>query len=443
MKKQTELSQSGLSRRQFMRRTAGTLAATVFPAIVPSTVFGANAPSNRLQVGCIGVGRKGLGDLGHVLKPKDKTRVIAVCDLDSKRAAYAQDRINRFYEDRQCATIHDYRELVVRKDVDAVVISTPDHWHALPAIAAAKAGKAVFIQKPLSLTIAEGRAIADAAAQNKTVFQVGSQQRSNIRFQVACRLAREGKLGALKTIEVGLGTDPGCGVEAAMPVPKNLDYEFWLGQAPSADYTEKRVHPQEGYDRPGWLRIRDYGAGMITGWGAHHLDIAHWGMGLEQSGPIEVEGWAKFPESGLWNVHGDFDLTYRYANGVTMRVADTSRLKQGVRFIGSEGSIYVDRGALEATPAALLAKENLAGNKGLSDDDDQAHMDNFVDAARGKATACTSAEIAHRSCTACLLGAIVMELGRKVQWDPEKEQFANDPEATAKLTRAMRAPWKL
>lgn len=443
MSKRSDSQTPGMPRRRFLQSAAGAAFVSVFPAIVPSSVFGATAPSKRVAIGCIGVGRKGLGDMDHALKPKDKTRVVAVCDFDSKRQQYAQEKVNKYYGGKDCAAIDDFRELIARKDIDAVVISTPDHWHAIPAIEAAKTGKAVFIQKPLSLTIAEGRAISDAAAQNKIVFQVGSQQRSNLRFQVGCRLVREGKLGQLKEIEVGLGTDPGCGNEPVMPVPPNLNYDFWLGQAPLADYTEKRVHPQVGYDRPGWLRIRDYGAGMITGWGAHHLDIAHWGMGLERGGPIEVEGWAKFPESGLWNVHGDFDLTYRYADGVTMRVADTSRLKQGVVFKGSEGTLYVDRGALETSNGKILEKENLAGSKGLSDDDDQAHMDDFVDAIREGKPARTDAEIAHRSCTACLLGAIVMELGRKVQWDPEKEQFVNDADATAKLSRVMRAPWKL
>ncbi len=443
MNKSSGSSGSGMPRRRFLQSVGGGVFVAAFSAIIPSSVFGATSPGKRINIGCIGVGRKGLGDMDHALKPKDKTRVVAVCDLDSNRAAAARDRVNKFYGDQGCTAIEDFRELIARKDIDAVVVSTPDHWHAIPAIEAAKAGKAVFIQKPLALTIAEGRAISDAASKNKTVFQVGSQQRSNKHFEVACRLVREGKIGQVTEIEVGLGTDPGCGVEPAMPVPKNLNYDFWLGQAPLAEYTEKRVHPQVGYDRPGWLRIRDYGAGMITGWGAHHIDIAHWGMGLERSGPISVEGWGKFPESGLWNVHGDFDLTYRYANGVSMRVADMSKLKNGVRFKGTEGTIYVDRATLEATPAKILENEDLVGKKGLSDDDDQAHMDNFVDAIRDGVPTRTDAEIAHRSCTACLIGAIVMELGRKVQWDSEKEQFVNDPEADAKRARVLRAPWSL
>lgn len=443
MSKRSDLQSQGVPRRRFLQSAGGAAFVSVFPAIVPSSVFGATAPSKRVAIGCIGVGRKGLGDMDHAMKPKDKTRVTAVCDLDSKRLKYAQDKVNRLYGGKDCAAFGDFRELVARKDIDAVVISTPDHWHAIPAIEAAKAGKAVFIQKPLSLTIAEGRAIADAAAQNKVVFQVGSQQRSDPRFEMACKLAREGKIGKLQRIDVGLDGDPGCGVEPAMPVPENLNYDFWLGQAPLAEYTEKRVHPQEGYERPGWLRIRDYGAGMITGWGAHHLDIAHWGMGMELGGPIEVEGWGKFPESGLWNVHGDFDLTYKYANGVIMRVAHASRVRGGTLFTGAEGTIFVDRAAFEVNPESILKAEKPVDSQGLSDAHDQAHMDNFVDAIREGTPARTNAEIAHRSCTACLLGAIVMELGRKVQWDPEKEQFVNDADATAKLSRAMRAPWTL
>jgi len=431
-------AQARMSRRRFLK-TASLFA---FPAIVPASVFGANAPSNRVNVGCIGVGRKGLGDMRHAADLKKKTRVLAVCDVDANRAAFAKRQIDRFYKDKGCTAYGDFRDLLARGDIDAVILATPDHWHASPAIAAAKAGKALFVQKPLSLTIEEGRAIADAAAQNGTVFQVGSQQRSDPRFQWACKTVLEGKIGRIEHIEVGIGIDPGGSDEPVMPVPENLDYDFWLGQAPQAEYTEKRVHPQKGYGRPGWLRIRDYGAGMITGWGAHHIDVAHWGMGLETSGPIEVEGSGKFPESGLWNVHGDFDLTYRYANGVVMRVAANSRLQQGVRFQGSEGAVFVSRGALEAEPRSLLASQKKLAKTRMSDIEDFQHMENFVDGIRESKATAAPAEVAHRSCSACLIGAIVMELGRKVQWDPEKESFG-DAEANAKRSRAMRAPWQL
>ena len=430
------------SRRRFLAGVSGAAAAGLFPAIVPARVLGAEAPSKRINVACIGVGRKGLGDMKHAADLKGKTQIVAVCDVDSKRANNAKERIDKFYGNSDCAAYGDFREIAGRNDIDAVVISTPDHWHALPAIAAARSGKSVFVQKPMSLTIEEGRAMTQAMDDSGKVFQVGSQQRSDVRFQLACRLVREGRIGKLQTIKVGIGIDPGCGEEPVMPVPGNLDYDFWLGQAPLAEYTEKRVHPDADYGRPGWLRIRDYGAGMITGWGAHHLDVAHWGMGMERSGPIEVEGWGKFPESGLWNVHGEFDLTYRYANGVAMNVAPSSKNPQGVRFEGEDGWIFVSRADLKASDDTLLA-EAKDMPKGMSDKEDAAHMEDFIDAIREGRQTLAPAEIAHRSCSACLIGAIVMELGRKVQWNPEKEQFISDDEANAKVSRPMRAPWSL
>jgi myo-inositol 2-dehydrogenase / D-chiro-inositol 1-dehydrogenase len=436
-------AQKPLSRRRFLKAASVAAAASVFPAIIPSSVLGAAAPSKRVTVGCIGVGRMGMGDLRNIAGLKDRTRVVAVCDLDSRRAEYARRDVNKRYEDKGCASFEDYRELLARDDIDAVTVTTPDHWHAAPAIAAAKAGKAVHLQKPLTLTIEEGRVLADTVAKHKTVFQVGSQQRSDSKFRFACELVRNGRIGELKEIEVGFGLDPGCGPQAAMPVPENLNYNMWLGQAPEAEYTEMRVHPERGLGRPGWLRIRDYGSGMITGWGAHHLDIAQWGMGMERSGPIEVEGWGKFPESGLWNVHGDFHLTYRYANGVVMRVGSNARYKQGVLFKGSDGWVHVGRSGIDANPKSLLTSKIGPDEIHLYKVEDGNHMSNFVDCIRSGEETVAPAEIGHRSCSACLLGGIVMELGRKVRWNPNTERFVDDPEADAKISRPRRDSWTL
>lgn len=434
---------STLSRRRFLGTAAAAGALAAFPAIVPARVFGAEAPSNRINAGVIGCGRKGLGDLKHAADLKDRARIVSVCDVDAKRLQKAKDLVDNFYGDRGCTAHGDFREMLARDALDAVIISTPDHWHAIPAVAAARAGKAVFVQKPLSLTIAEGRAIAGAAAEHSTVFQVGSQCRGDPKYRYCCQLVRDGHIGELKHIDIGLPTDPGGEDEPVMPVPENLDYDFWLGQTPEAPYTEKRVHPQNDYGRPGWLRIRDYGAGMITGWGTHEIDIAHWGMGAEHTGPVSVEGWAKFPESGLWNVHTDFDLTYRYANGVTMRVAAMDHVPQGVKFTGSEGWVFISRGAMQAEPAGLLTREGAPENRTITDADDARHMQEFIDSIRSGAPTTAPAEVGHRSCTACLLGAIVMELGRKVAWDPDNERVLDDPEAQAMLSRTMREPWKL
>ena len=312
-----------VSRRDFLKGSAVAGAGLAFPMIVPASVFGAEAPSERINVGCIGVGRMGTGDLGEALGFK-QVQVVAVCDLDTRRAAIAQKRVESTYAKRSpggdykgCAVYGDFRELCARSDIDAVQIATPDHWHTLPALEAARNGKDIFLQKPLTLTIQEGRILSDTVRRYGRVFQVGSQQRSDKEFRTACELVRNGRVGKLHTIKVGFGTDPGCEPKPTMPVPENLDYEMWLGPAPWAPYTEERVHPQKSITgRPGWLRISDYGAGMITGWGSHHLDIAHWGMGTEYTGPVEIVGEAEFPKDGLWDVHGDFRIEYTYANGV-------------------------------------------------------------------------------------------------------------------------------
>ncbi|MEN6334963.1 MAG: Gfo/Idh/MocA family oxidoreductase [Phycisphaerales bacterium] len=443
------IQRNSLSRRDFLRSSALLGAAAAFPAIVPASVFGAEAPSERIAVGCIGVGRMGTGDLTDALGIKT-VQVVAVCDVDSKRVQLAQKRVDSFYADRQpggqykgCDAYGDFRELLARGDIDAVQISTPDHWHMIPAIEAAKAGKDIFLQKPLSLTVREGRFVSDTVRRYGRIFQIGSQQRSDGRFRQACELVRNGRIGKLHTIKVGFGTDPGCGPQPEMPVPANLNYDMWLGPAPWAPYTEERVHPQDSIvARPGWLRISDYGAGMITGWGSHHLDIVHWGMGTEFTGPIEIEGRAEFPKDGLWDVHGDFHIEYLYANGVRMIAADEKVHKNGVRFEGDKGWIFVTRGAIDAEPKSLLKETIGAGETKLYVSNH--HKANFYECVKSRAETIAPVEVAHRSCSACLLGDIAMRTGLKLKWDPAKEQFADgDATATAMLSRTMRAPWKL
>ena len=437
-----------LSRRDFLRSSAAAGAGLALPAIVPASVFGAEAPSERIAVGCIGVGRMGTGDLTEALGIR-QVQVVAVSDVDSRRVQIAQKRVNSFYAEKEpggqyrgCATYGDFRELIARGDIDAVQISTPDHWHMIPAIEAAKAGKDIFLQKPLSLTIAEGRFVSDTVRRYGRIFQIGSQQRSEKKFRQGCELVRNGRIGKLYTIKIGFGTDPGCGPKPEMPVPANLDYDMWLGPAPWAPYTEERVHPQNSLTaRPGWLRISDYGAGMITGWGSHHLDIAHWGMGTEFTGPVEIEGRAEFPKDGLWDVHGDFHIEYTYANGVRMIVANEKVHRNGVRFEGDKGWVFVTRGAIDAEPKSLLQETIGAGETKLYESN--YHKGNFYECVKSRAETIAPVEVAHRSCSACLLGDIAMRTGRKLKWDPAKEQFINDDVATAMLSRTMRAPWRL
>lgn len=458
--------ESGVSRRTFLKASATGIAAASsvagFPSIVPASAFGAAAPSNRINVGAIGAGRiSRTHDLPGIWR-HDIARVVAVCDLDSNRVQDGIALVNGYYTKKTGKPYDgvkgyaDYRELLANKDIDAVVISTPDHWHALPTIDAVNAGKDVYLQKPCSLTIAEGRAVSNAVHRTGRIFQIGSQQRSWTQFRRAVELVRNGRIGQVKTVEIGLPGDPAGKDEPEMPVPKNLNYEMWLGSTPVVPYTENRVHPQKGYGRPGWLRCEQFGAGMITGWGAHHLDTAHWGMDTEYTGPIEVWGTAEFPKSGLWDVHGPFKTEAIYANGVHMIVSGD--FPNGIKFIGTEGWIFVSRGNEAVTssdPAAALkdAKALAASDPkilGSVIGPDEFHVPvsnqhhgNWLEAVRTRQQPIAPVEVAHRSCSACLLHHIAMKTKRKLYWDPARERFRNDDEANAMLSRPQRPPYSL
>jgi predicted dehydrogenase len=441
---------------------ASSLLAAGFPAIVPSSVLGAMAPSNRINVGAIGNGRISRGhDMPGIWK-YDSARIVAVCDLDRRRVEDAKTLVNGYYSKKTgkpydgVTGFDDYRELLASKDVDAVVVSTPDHWHALIAIAAVEAGKDVYLQKPASLTIAEGRALSDAVHRTGRIFQIGSQQRSSPQFRFAAELVRNGRIGQLKTVLVGLPGDPSGDEEPEMPVPKDLNYEKWLGSTPYVYYTEKRVHPQTGYDRPGWLRCEQFGAGMITGWGAHHVDSAHWAMDTEYTGPVEISGTAQFPTRGLWNVHGDFKTEGVYANGVRMIVS--GEFPNGIRFEGTEGWIFVSRGNEKVTASDPVAKLKDAQALSASDPriitstigpseihlyESKDHHGNWLECVRSRQAPIAPAEVAHRSCSACLLHHIAMKTKRKLHWDPLKERFKNDDEANAMLSRPQRWPYAI
>ena len=449
------------SRRAFIRQmTATAVSLNTFPSIVPSSVFGETAPSNRINIGAIGTGRISRGhDMPGVWK-FDTARIMAVCDLDSNRANDAKTLVNGYYSRKagkpyDGVTVYaDFRELLKNKDIDAVIISTPDHWHALIGIAAVEAGKDVYMQKPASLTIAEGRALSNAVHRTGRIYQIGSQQRSATQFRYAAELVRNGRIGQLKTVEVGLPVDPAGEEEPEMPVPKNFNYEMWLGSTPYVYYTEKRAHPQKGYDRPGWLRCEQFGAGMITGWGSHHIDCAHWAMDTEHTGPIEISGAAEFPTKGLWDVHGKFRTEALYANGVTMIVSDS--LPNGIKFIGSEGWIFVSRGNETVTASDPVAKLKDSSALAASDPkiitsvigqdeihlyESKDHHGNWLECIKSRKPPIAPIEIGHRSCTACLLHQIAMRLKRKVYWDPIKERFKNDDEANRMTSRPQRWPY--
>jgi len=460
------MAKKKMGRRQFLATAGkGVVASSVvagFPAIVPSSVFGATSPGNRINVGAIGTGRISRGhDLPGIWQ-HDIARVMAACDLDRKRMEDAKTLINGYYS-KQTGKPYDgvagytnYHDLLANKDVDAVVISTPDHWHCLIAIDAVEAGKDVYLQKPASLTIAEGRALSDAVQRSGRIFQIGSQQRSTVQFRYAAELVRNGRIGQIKTVEVGLPGDPSGEVEPEMPVPKNLNYDMWLGSTPVVYYTEKRVHPQVGYDRPGWLRCEQFGAGMITGWGAHHIDSAHWGMDTELTGPVEIWGTAEFPKSGLWDVHGPFKTEALYANGVHMIVSGD--FPNGIKFIGTNGWIFVSRGNERVTASDPVAKLNdstalqssdpkiiksVIGPTEIHLPESKEHHLNWLESVKSRKPPIAPVEVAHRSCSTCLLHHISMKLPRKLSWDPVRERFKNDDEANAMLSRPMRAPYTL
>jgi len=450
-----------LSRREFLRSSVKAgLAIGVFPSIVPASVFGKYAPSNRINIGAIGTGRiSRIHDMPGVWK-YDQARIIAVCDLDSKRVEAAKTLINDTYSKKTgqpydgVKGYSDHQELLLNKDIDAVLISTPDHQHALTAIHAVKAGKDVYLQKPASLTISEGRILSNVVKGSGRIFQIGSQQRSSSQFRYAAELVRNGRIGKLTSVYVGLPGDPSGDEEKEMPVPSNLNYDAWLGSTPNVYYTEKRVHPQAGFDRPGWLRCEQFGAGMITGWGAHHIDSAHWGMDTEYTGPVEIWGHADFPAKGLWDVHGIFRTEALYANGVKMVVSN--ELPNGIKFEGTKGWIFVTRGAYRATASDPIADAN--GVKPLEASDpaiirsvigpneihlpvSDDHHGNWLDAVASRKPPITNVEMAHRACSACLLHHIAMKLKRKVYWDPVAEKFSNDDEANSMLSRPQRTPY--
>ncbi|HWW99161.1 MAG TPA: Gfo/Idh/MocA family oxidoreductase [Edaphobacter sp.] len=457
MKDKTKTTVS--SRRTFLKTSLGAAAAAGFPTIVPSSVFGQLSPSNRINVGAIGVGRISRGhDLPGIWK-YDQANVMAVCDLDANRVELGKALINGYYSKKTgkpydgVIGYHHYRELLANKDIDAVVISTPDHQHAILAVDAVRAKKDVYLQKPASLTISEGRHMSDQVTASKQILQIGSQQRSWKQFYRACELVRNGRIGEIKHVEIGLPGDPAGGDPTPMPVPTGFQYDEWLGSTPEIPYTVDRVMPVKDFSRPGWLRMEQFGAGMITGWGAHHVDTAHWGMNTELTGPVEIWGTAEFPTSGLWDVHGKFLTHARYANGVTMDISGD--FPNGIKWYGTKGWIFVTRDEM-TTPTStagqtakiepLMASDPKILDSVIGPNDvhlyqsDDQHG-NWLDCIKSRKAPTAPAEIGHRACSTCLLHHIAMKTKRHLHWDPAKERFLNDDAANAMLSRPQRAPY--
>ena len=446
---------NAMTRRDFARTSLLATGLLAVPGILPRSLRGAAAPNNRIRVGQIGCGRIALGhDMPNVLHA-GLADYVAVCDVDSRRAADGQAFVEKFYREKNAAipTVQrygDYRELLARPDLDAVVISTPDHWHAEPALAAIHAGKDVYLQKPMTMTHAEGLLLRAAVQKSGRIFQLGSQQRSSTQFRRACELVRSGRVGRLQRVEIGLPIDPTAPDEPPQPVPANLDYDRWLGPTADEPYTPQRVHPQSGYDRPGWLRHEAYCLGMITGWGAHHYDILHWALDAESGGPSRVEGRADFPKNKIWNVHGAYRVELTYPHGVQAVVSDT--FPNGLKFIGDEGWIFVSRGSvatkdpsvprgrlrpLDASDEKLLEATGVSVALPRSED----HHLNWLECVRSRQTPLVPAPVAHRVNAACIASWIAMKLGRPLTWDVKAERFVNDEAANALLARPERAPY--
>jgi predicted dehydrogenase len=462
------MSTKPISRRTFIEQSATAAAIVAAPLVLPRRLFGASAPSNRVRVGHIGCGRIAQSHDMVGVAGADLADVLAVCDLDSRRAQSGKARVTQLHAkyDRPKPYIdvyRDYREMLERSDIDAVTISTPDHWHAQLALAAIYAGKDVYLQKPMTMTHREGVLLREAVAKTGRILQVGSQQRSwgpNEQFRKAVECVRSGRVGNLKRVEIGLPTDPTAPDDPKQPVPTNLDYDMWLGPTAQVYYTEQRVHPQkldangnpDVNSRPGWLRNDAYCLGMITGWGAHHFDTAHWGMNTELTGPSRIEGRGEFPENKIWNVHGAYHIELTYPGGIIMTVSD--KLPNGIKFIGDEGWIFVSRDAQAATASDPTAaptqlKPLDASDVRLLDPNglkvemphSTSHHRNWLECVQSRQTPLAPAPIAHRSNTACIVSWIAMKLNRPLTWDAKNERFVNDAQANAMLTRPERGQY--
>lgn len=460
-KSSEEQSQGRTSRRSFLRQ-ASVAAGLAAPAIVPSYVLGQNAPSNRVNVAAFGVGGRGTAVNGGIVK-FDDVRYVAVCDAYENRREAKRKQWNELYGGDYVKAYSDPWEVMKRDDVDAVVVATPDHWHVPLAIAAARAGKAMYVEKPLSVALAwAGTLRKEFAKSRRRVFQYGTQQRSSSQFRYACELVRNGYIGELKRVETWCPdasqqwetfggknslSVPRYGSLRPVPPPAGLDYDLWCGPSPMKPYTADRC------TQFGTYHIYDFAIGFIAGWGAHPLDIAQWGLDADNTGPVFYEGAGHVPDYGLLDTTDEWDIHCYYANGVVMRFMDYRTAKplvtryrgrwsdHGTTFFGSEGWISVDRSGLEARPASLEHVEFGPNDKRLHKSSD--HGRNFIDCVKSGAETMSPLEAAIRSDTISHLSDIVVRLKRPLEWDPKTETIKNDPEATKMLDRPMRKKWEV
>ena len=424
------------SRRSFLKGTLLAGIALGFPSILHAQL---RPPGRRIRIGLIGCGRIAQPH-AEMLALEPDVELVAVCDLDAIRVEKMRKKLMAKQPEltARLKVYADYRELLANPDVDAVLIATPDHWHALVGVEAALAGKDFYVEKPCSLTIAEGIALSAVAAKQNRIVQVGSQQRSGKQFVRACEIVRNGAIGKVTRVRIGIPGDRAGGRVQKMPVPPGLNYAQWLGSSEEVYYTEDRVHPQGGVGRPGWMQCEHSCKGMITNWGAHHVDIAHWALGFENTGPVKATGHAQFLNKGLWDVHGEFEAALEYEGGVVIEIG--SKFEPGVRFEGEGGWLFVardpvrpkgdpngkpilqsldaqDRSILKAGPGPIRL-----GAKGT-------HHRNWLDSIVARQQPVAPIQQGHRSASACQLAYTAMKLGRPVRWDPGLQQFPEDAEA--------------
>ena len=420
-----------LTRRCVLRAAA----ACAFPDIVRASVQGRDAPGNRVTLGCIGVGGRGTQNLRSFLG-HNSCRVRAVCDVNRKRVEEARQIVNEHYGNADCAAYSDYRDLLARDDIDAVSIASPDQWHTLQAVEAARAGKDIFLEKPLGLGVKEDIALREAVHRYERVFQFGTQQRSDRNFRFACELVLNGYIGKLQEITVGVPASRAVHAIPPSGPPAWLDWDRWVGPARWMPYRYGIVG-----NCGEWGHISNFSLGWITTWGIHHIDIAQWGSAADGTGPVEVEGSGVFPQSGLYDCATAWNMTLTYSNGVVLNFVDNKKQRQGVLFEGTKGWVFVKRGAIDAEPKSLLREQIRPEQRHLTVSND--HWGSFLECVRTRQTPVSSIDAAVRTDTVCHICDIAMRLGRKLRWDPRSEEFVNDTEANRMLSRAWRSPWHL
>jgi len=421
-----------LSRRNFLRGSTAVVAASAFN-IIPARLLGQNAPSNRIAMAMVGVGGMGNGNMDSFLSMDDVV-VRVVCDVNTKKMDAAKAKVDRRYNNTDCAMIKDFRDACSRKDIDAIMIATPDHWHAYVGTFAARNGKDIYGEKPFTHDLREGRALVKALEQHGRVWQTGSWQRSSGEMRRAVELVRNGRIGKVVRVEVGLPSGGrGPRHNPNPPVPEGLDWNFWLGPAPYV--------PFQGVSDWDWRWVNDWGCGQMMDWIGHHADIAQWGLGRDTSGPIKFEGYAPYEPEGIYDSFKSYQYTGTYSDGVEIVVADNSRVTSGTRWFGEKGDwVWVDRGRYDASSTQIRDARIEANEIRLRS---PGHQREFIDSVKTRNITLTPAEVAHRSASIGHLGQIAMVTGRKIAWDPVKEEIANDPAASAMLGRTPRAPWSL